>query len=409
MLGGTFGRYFLASGAAGELFPILAIAIFLGVDSSLAAILSIAAIAVIGLVLASAPTGVAGRAAAPAWSPKERTPPARPRSGGRSCCSSRCSCWPASSGSTSSSAPSWPASCCGTGRRASAHAFEAKLDAIGYGFFIPVFFVVAGMAVDLGSILEAPARVVCVPRAPAAGPRSCRCCSSTADALAFRRRSQLMFCTATTLPLDRGADPDRAGERDDAAGERRRTGRRRRAVRAPVPLGRRAPGPCRGTGAGRGEHARLHLTISMTPEPTRYGRVHGHPGPRLADRSRTAGDLGQRARGPRRPRRRPDAGQPDVLVGELPDAGRTPGRRGRRPAVDRGVRGRVPGRPAPHVRHRRHGRVGGGRCVVRRAGAGDRGLHRDDGHLGPRAAAAQRRGDVPRPGSRTPTGSSRSS
>ena len=60
MLGGTFGRYFLASGAAGELFPILAIAIFLGVDSSLAAILSIAAIAVIGLVLASAPRVLRG-------------------------------------------------------------------------------------------------------------------------------------------------------------------------------------------------------------------------------------------------------------------------------------------------------------------------------------------------------------
>src|SRR6478609_7041275 len=41
-----------------------------------------------------------------------------------------------------------------------AHAFEAKLDAMGYGFFIPVFFVVAGMAVDLHSILEAPVRVL---------------------------------------------------------------------------------------------------------------------------------------------------------------------------------------------------------------------------------------------------------
>lgn len=38
-------------------------------------------------------------------------------------------------------------------------ALEAKLDAVGYGFFIPVFFVCSGMSLDLRSILEAPARM----------------------------------------------------------------------------------------------------------------------------------------------------------------------------------------------------------------------------------------------------------
>ena len=37
---------------------------------------------------------------------------------------------------------------------------EAKLDAVGYGFFIPVFFVTSGMNLDLGSIIEAPARLL---------------------------------------------------------------------------------------------------------------------------------------------------------------------------------------------------------------------------------------------------------
>jgi Kef-type K+ transport system membrane component KefB len=37
---------------------------------------------------------------------------------------------------------------------------ERKLEGIGFGFFIPVFFVVSGMNVDLDSILENPARLV---------------------------------------------------------------------------------------------------------------------------------------------------------------------------------------------------------------------------------------------------------
>ena len=39
-------------------------------------------------------------------------------------------------------------------------ALEDKLDAVGYGFFIPVFFVSSGMALDMDSIIEAPARLV---------------------------------------------------------------------------------------------------------------------------------------------------------------------------------------------------------------------------------------------------------
>jgi Kef-type K+ transport system membrane component KefB len=37
---------------------------------------------------------------------------------------------------------------------------EAKLDALGYGFFIPIFFVVSGMAMDLRAIASAPLRVL---------------------------------------------------------------------------------------------------------------------------------------------------------------------------------------------------------------------------------------------------------
>ena len=37
---------------------------------------------------------------------------------------------------------------------------ETKLDAVGYGFFIPVFFVSSGMGLDLDSIAEAPLRLL---------------------------------------------------------------------------------------------------------------------------------------------------------------------------------------------------------------------------------------------------------
>jgi Kef-type K+ transport system membrane component KefB len=37
---------------------------------------------------------------------------------------------------------------------------EEKLDAVGYGFFIPIFFVASGMSLDLHSILRAPGRLI---------------------------------------------------------------------------------------------------------------------------------------------------------------------------------------------------------------------------------------------------------
>ena len=44
LLGGHFGRYLLAAGAVGELFPILAIALFLGASNKLVALGSLVAV-----------------------------------------------------------------------------------------------------------------------------------------------------------------------------------------------------------------------------------------------------------------------------------------------------------------------------------------------------------------------------
>jgi Kef-type K+ transport system membrane component KefB len=81
-----------------------------------------------------------------------------------------------------------------------ARAFEAKLDAVGYGFFIPVFFVVAGMRMDLTSIMESPERLF-VFLVLLLMIRGLPVLVVYRRALAIRQRTQLMLFTATTLPL----------------------------------------------------------------------------------------------------------------------------------------------------------------------------------------------------------------
>jgi Kef-type K+ transport system membrane component KefB len=83
---------------------------------------------------------------------------------------------------------------------ASAPELESKLDVIGYGFFIPVFFVYSGMTVDLHAIVSAPLRLllffgllVLVRGVPAL--------LVYRSALTLRERTQVMLVTATALPL----------------------------------------------------------------------------------------------------------------------------------------------------------------------------------------------------------------
>ena len=80
------------------------------------------------------------------------------RPGHRAAADRCCSRSPSGSISTRCSVPSSPGWCCGGGRAAAAAALEEKLDALGYGFFIPVFFVYSGHDLDLRSIVSAPLR-----------------------------------------------------------------------------------------------------------------------------------------------------------------------------------------------------------------------------------------------------------
>ena len=113
--------------------------------------------------------------------------------------------------------------------RRDADALETKLDAVGYGFFIPVFFVTSGMSLDLQSIVEAPARLV-VFFVLFLAVRGLPALLFYRHDLPMRGRVEMMLLTATALPLLVALAADRARFGDDAARERRRTRRRRCAL-----------------------------------------------------------------------------------------------------------------------------------------------------------------------------------
>jgi Kef-type K+ transport system membrane component KefB len=159
MLGGRFGRYLLAAGAVGELFPIFAIALFLGASNKFVALMSLLAVGLLAVVLSQAPRLIQDRRL-------ERI-------------------LQEGAGSTAQTTVRWTvvllllllvvaadfgldvvlgAFLAGIVLRRWApgdtHALESKLDAIGYGFFIPLFFVASGMGLDIRSIGEAPLRLL---------------------------------------------------------------------------------------------------------------------------------------------------------------------------------------------------------------------------------------------------------
>jgi Kef-type K+ transport system membrane component KefB len=199
MLGGRFGRYLLAAGAVGELFPIVAVALFLGASNKFVALASLAAVGLLAVVLSFAPRLVRGNRLERVLSEGE--------------------------GSTAQitirltvlllllllvTAQEFGldvvlgAFLAGMVLRrwspGDVEALEQKLDAIGYGFFIPLFFVSSGMGLDIRSIAEAPLRLatffvllLAVRGVPAL--------------FLYRRdlppaqRVQMMLLTATALPM----------------------------------------------------------------------------------------------------------------------------------------------------------------------------------------------------------------
>ncbi|NYJ05771.1 cation:proton antiporter [Petropleomorpha daqingensis] len=200
LLTGRLGRYLLAAGGAGELFPVLAIAVFLGTQSRFAALLSLAAVAVLGVLL-----GLARRVV---------------RDGGRLSTVVRLGQHETAQITLRATMlllvvlvaladrfhldAVLGAFLAGVVLRhwagGAAPALESKLDAVGYGFFVPIFFVYSGMALDLRSIAGTPLRMLLF-FALMVAVRGLPALAVYRGVLSLRQRTQTVLITATSLPL----------------------------------------------------------------------------------------------------------------------------------------------------------------------------------------------------------------
>jgi Kef-type K+ transport system membrane component KefB len=199
LLDGRFGAFIMAAGAVGEFLPIVAVAVFLSANGAFLGLISLVVIAGIALMFAFFPRLVRYE--------KVRTIIAEGEH------------------ATSQTTLRWTlflllallviaarfgldvvlgAFLAGVVLRRWApgdvEALEAKLDAVGYGFFIPVFFVWSGTRLDIQSIIESPARLfvffglfLVVRGLPAL--------LFYRRDLPMRGRVQMMLLTATALPL----------------------------------------------------------------------------------------------------------------------------------------------------------------------------------------------------------------
>jgi Kef-type K+ transport system membrane component KefB len=202
MLTGQFGRYVLAAGAVGEVFPILAIALVLTRRREFITTASILAICAAALFLAVAPRFLG-----------EARLKALIRQGQRA---------------TAQTTLRWSivlllallvlaakfgldvvlgAVVAGVVLRSWSRwmgvditPLENKLDAVGYGVFIPIFFVVSGMKLAVAAIIANPLRLV-VFLALLLVVRGLPALFVYRKVLPVRQRIEMTFITATTMPL----------------------------------------------------------------------------------------------------------------------------------------------------------------------------------------------------------------
>jgi Kef-type K+ transport system membrane component KefB len=202
MLSGDFGTYVLAAGAVGELFPIVAISVFLTRRAEYVAIVSLLAVLVAALLLTAAPRVIG-----------ERRLRALIKQGQRA---------------TAQTTLRWSIVLLIVLLSLAAHfgldvvlgavlaglvlrrwtrrmevdveALENKLEAVGYGVFIPLFFVASGMSLDIRSIAADPFRLV-VFAVLLLVVRGLPSLLIYARVLPLRERFEMTFITATTMPL----------------------------------------------------------------------------------------------------------------------------------------------------------------------------------------------------------------
>jgi Kef-type K+ transport system membrane component KefB len=202
MLGGQFGRYVFAAGAVGELFPILIIAVFLGQRGSFVALASVALTGALALALTVVP-----------WLARN---PAVQRivAEGQEATGQVTLRWSMVLLFTLLAVAArfgldvvLGAVLAGMVLRGWTHrlkvdttSLEHKFDAVGYGIFIPIFFVSSGMSFDLKSISEDPLRLLLF-FGLLIVVRGLPSLLVYRHALAPVQRLEMTFITATSLPL----------------------------------------------------------------------------------------------------------------------------------------------------------------------------------------------------------------
>jgi Kef-type K+ transport system membrane component KefB len=202
MVGGKFGRYIVAAGAVGELFPIIAISLFLTKRNQFVALGSLCAVGAAALLLTAAPAVLGKRRLHQLVKQGQRATAqttlrwsivllvlllvAAQRFGDDVVLGAMLA---------GMVLRSWT-------RRMDMEVdhLEEKLDAVGYGIFIPLFFVSSGMTLDIKSILADPARMF-IFLGLLLVVRGLPSLLIYARVLAPRQRVEMTLITATTMPL----------------------------------------------------------------------------------------------------------------------------------------------------------------------------------------------------------------
>jgi Kef-type K+ transport system membrane component KefB len=202
MLAGNFGRHVFAAGAVGELFPIVAIAVFLTQGSQFAALASVTAVGLLALALSTVPY----------FARSQRLQ--KIIAEGQNATSQVMLRWSvvllflllviAARFGQDVVLGAMLAGIVlrGWTRRMGidVHGLEQKFDAVGYGIFIPVFFVSSGMTLDIAGIARNPMRLL-VFFALLLVIRGLPSLLIYRRVLPLRQRAEMTFITATAMPL----------------------------------------------------------------------------------------------------------------------------------------------------------------------------------------------------------------
>lgn len=202
MLAGQFGRCVQSAGAVGELFPILIIAVFLTGRGNLVALASVALVGILALGLAALPRVVSSRTIR------------RIIREGQDATGQTMLRWSAVLlfALLALAAKFGPdivlgAALAGVVLRVwtqkidvDTTGLEQKFDAVGYGIFIPIFFISSGMGLDLKTLAQDPGRLILFFLLLLV-VRGLPSLVIYRRALPARQRAEMTFITATTMPL----------------------------------------------------------------------------------------------------------------------------------------------------------------------------------------------------------------